>query len=148
MFAQIKKYVEHPAVRQSGFAIDRILHMNIDCHRLRLTRVFSYIKLPAWISAKKVIINSKNENDKECFRWSVNAALLHEEIGAHPERISKLLRFEDRYNWGRLKFLLAISKISSFEKDNSDIVVNILFITKRSITKKNIDTLRRRTTPA
>lgn len=89
MFTHIKKHVEYPALPQSGFTIDRILHM--DFHKLRLTRGSSYIELPVKISRKKAIINPKNE-DKGCFKWSVIAALHHEEIGRDPQRISKLWR--------------------------------------------------------
>ncbi|XP_057296236.1 uncharacterized protein LOC130625189 [Hydractinia symbiolongicarpus] len=65
MFAQIKTHVEHPALPQNGFSISRILHLDIDFHRLRLTRGFSYIELPKWIDSKKPVINRFEENNKE-----------------------------------------------------------------------------------
>lgn len=132
MFSQIKKHVEHPALPQSRFAIDRILHLDVDFHKLQLTRGSSYIELPTWIFEKKAIINPKNE-DEECFKWSVIAALHHEEIGAHTERISKLREFENRYNWQGIEFPTTIKSISKFEKNNPDIAVNVLYVTKKSI---------------
>ena len=38
---------------------------------------------------KKAIINPQN-NDKECLKWSVIAALEWTEISSHPERVSNL----------------------------------------------------------
>lgn len=72
MFAQIKKHVENPALPYGGFTIDWILYMDVDLHRLQLTRGSSYIELPAWFSRKKAIINPRNE-DEEYFKWSVIA---------------------------------------------------------------------------
>lgn len=44
MFAQIRVHVENPALPQSGFTIDRIIHLDIDFHKLQLTRGSSYLK--------------------------------------------------------------------------------------------------------
>ena len=54
--------------------------------------------------------------------------LYHEEIDSHPERITKLQRYEDQYNWQGLEFPVAINKIDRFEKNNEDIAVNVLYI--------------------
>ena len=53
---------------------------------------------------------------KNVFKWAVIAALHHEQIRSHPERISYLRRFEDNYDWGGLKFPLPIKGISEFER--------------------------------
>lgn len=53
--------------------------------------------------------------------------LHHEEISAHPERISGLRQFENLYNWKGIDFPAAINHISKFEKNNPDIAV--LYIT-------------------
>ena len=71
------------------------------------------------------MINSKNEIDEECFKWSVLAALHHEEIQFHPERTSNLNSFEDNYDWGGLEFPLLIKGISEYERTN-DVSVNKL----------------------
>ncbi|XP_057316769.1 uncharacterized protein LOC130657785 [Hydractinia symbiolongicarpus] len=131
MFAQIRVYVENPALPQSGFTIDRIIHMDTDFHKLQLTRDSSYIKLPKWISAKKAIINQKND-DEECFKWSVIAALHHEKIGIDVQRISKLQQYADQYNWEGLEFPLDIKKIIKFENNNPKIAVNVLYTSKTS----------------
>ena len=60
--------------------------MDINIHQLNLTRGSSYLPLPDWLARKKAIINPKNEN-KECFKWAVMAALEFQNIESHPERI-------------------------------------------------------------
>ena len=66
MIEHMAQQIENPALRNSKFVFNRILHMDIDFHRLNLTRGSSYIQLPEWLTRKKAIINSKN-SDKECF---------------------------------------------------------------------------------
>ena len=74
MFNHMKKQVENPAFEKSGFVIDEILHFDISFRKLNLTRGSSYIPLPKWISKKKAVINPKNENDEECFKWAITAS--------------------------------------------------------------------------
>ena len=93
MIAHMAHQIDNPALRDSKFTFDRILYTDISCHRLMLTRGSSYIPLPDWLAAKKAIINPKNL-DNRCFKWAIIAGLRWEEIGANPERISKLRRYE------------------------------------------------------
>ena len=74
---------------------------------------------------KKAIINPKDENDEECFKWAVTAALHYVDIKSHPEPISNLRKYIDNYDWSGLEFPLSIKEINKFEKNN-DISVNVL----------------------
>ena len=67
MIEHMAQQIENPALRNSKFVFDRILHMDIDFHRLNLTRDSSYILLPDWLMKKKAIINPRN-SDMECFK--------------------------------------------------------------------------------
>ena len=91
MIEHMAQQVENPALRNSKFVFDRVLYMDMDFHRLNLTRESSYIPLPDWLVKKKAIINPRN-SDMECFKRAVIAAMKWEEIGNNPERISKLKR--------------------------------------------------------
>ena len=53
MIEHMKQQIENPALRDSKFVFDRIIHMNIDFHGLNLTRGSSYIPLPDWLAKKK-----------------------------------------------------------------------------------------------
>ena len=77
------------------------------------------------------MINPKNENDEECFRWSVTATLHYKEIGKNPHRISNIMMCDDYY-WSGLEFPVAINKISEFEKKNG-IPVNVLGVKGQEI---------------
>ena len=67
MIEHLAQQVENPALRNSKFVFDRVLYMDMDFHRLNLTRGSSYIPLPDWLTKKKAIINPRN-SDMECFK--------------------------------------------------------------------------------
>ena len=126
MLAHIKTQVQNPRMPESGFALDRIMHLYINFHRLALTRGSSYVDLPESIKGKKALLNPQNK-DEECFECAVIAALYHEEIKKDHQRVSKLEPYENQYNWKGLQFRVLIKKIDRFEKNTPDIAVNVLF---------------------
>ena len=126
MIEHMAQQIENPALRNSKFVFDRVLHMDIDFQRLNLTRGSSYILVPDWLMKKKAIINPKN-SDMECFKWAVIAAMKWEEVGNNPERVSKLRRYEGDFDWGDLEFPVSFRDINKFERNN-EIGVNILAI--------------------
>ena len=105
--------------------------MNINFHRINLTRGSSHIPLPDWLAKKKAIINPKN-SDMECFKWAVITASKSEEIGNNPERISKLRRYEDDFNWDGIKFPASTRDIKRFESRN-EITINILAFENKKV---------------
>ena len=88
VLAHIKTEIENPRMPESGFSLDKIMHLHINFHRLVLTRGISYIILPEWIKNKITVINPQNK-DEECFKWVVIAALHHKEIKKDHQRIRK-----------------------------------------------------------
>ena len=77
MLAHMKMHIENPALANSRFIFDEVLFLDISFYQLNLTRGSSYLPLPDWIAKKNAVINPKNENDEECFKWAVTAALHH-----------------------------------------------------------------------
>ena len=98
MLAYIEAQTENPKFPESGFTLDKIMHLYINFHRLALTRGGSYIELPKWFKSKKAVINSKKKDEK-CFKRGTIAALHHQEIKHHTEIISLLRPYENQYNW-------------------------------------------------
>ena len=131
MIEHMVQQIENPALRNSKFVFDRVLHMDIDFHRLNLTRGSSYVPLPDWLMKKKAIINPKN-SDRECFKWAVIAAMNWDEIGNNPERVSKLRRYEGEFDWSGLEFPVSFRDINKFERNN-EIDVNILAVENKKI---------------
>ena len=131
MIEHMAQQIENPTLRNSKFVFDRVLHMDIDFHRLNLTRGSSYVPLPDWLTKKKAIINPKN-SDMECFKWAVIAAMKWEEIGNNPERLNKLRRYEGEFDWSGLEFPVSFRDINKFERNN-EIGVNILAVENKKI---------------
>ena len=124
IIAHMREQIENPALLNSRFIFDEVLFMNIDFHQLNLTRGSSYVPLPEWLADKKAIINPQNQ-DQECFKWAVIAASRWEEIDSHPERISKLKRFEKDFDWSGIKFPVSVKDIKGLEVKNR-ISINLL----------------------
>ena len=91
----------------------------------------SYLPLAEWLAHKKAIINPCNE-DLYCFKWAVIAASRWEEIDSHPERISKLKRFEADFDWVGVGFLVSLRDIKGFESRNQ-ISIKVLAVEDRQI---------------
>ena len=139
MYEQIKS----PALRDSKFVFDGVILMDIDFHRLNLTRDSSYMPLSDWLAKKGAIINPKN-SDMECFKWAVIAAMKWKDIDSHPKRISKLRRYEDDFDRTGIKFPALFRDINRFESRNEDFnkhsskggeynrVANLMLITERN----------------
>ena len=140
MIEHMAQQIENPALRNSQFIFNRVLYMDMDFHRLNLTRGSSYIPLPDWLMKKKAIINPRN-SDMECFKWAVIAAMKWEEIGNNPERISKLKRYEGEFDWGDLEFPVSFKDINKFERNN-EIGVNILAIENKKTYIKKVKTTK------
>ena len=64
-------------------------------HKTTLRRGKSYIKSFKWLRNKGATINRQNYYDNKCFQYSTTAALKHQNIENHPEKISNLKLFID-----------------------------------------------------
>ena len=102
MIEHMAQQVENPALRDGKFVFDRVMRMDINIHRLNLTRGSSYIPLSDWLSRKEAIINPKNL-DMKCFKWAVIAALKWREMERNVQRVSKLRRYDD-LDWDGINF--------------------------------------------
>ena len=94
----------------------------------------SYLELPNDLLLAKAVINIKND-DQECFKWSVLAAL-------HPaskdaQRVS-YQEYKDELNFDGIDFPVTIDQISKFEKHNPGISVTVIGIDKAEQSKKGV----------
>ena len=131
MIEHMYQQIKNPVLRDSKFVFDGVIHMDIDFHRLNLIRGSSYIPLPDWLAKKGAIVNPKN-SDMECFKWEVIAAMKWKDIDNHPERISKLRRYEDDFDWTGIKLPALFRDIKRFESTN-EITINILAFKHKQI---------------
>ena len=59
MITHMKTQIENPASADSRFGFDGVLFLDVNFHRLNLTRDSSYLPLSDWIEKKKAIINHR-----------------------------------------------------------------------------------------
>ena len=115
-------------MRGSDYIFNHVNSLDYHFHKVSLNRGSSYIPSPDWLSHKKTTINPYNYADNRCFLYAIIIALNSQNIDHHPERISKLKPFIDNYNWDNICFPAGHKDYSVFEKNNSDIAINILYI--------------------
>ena len=78
-----------------------LLHYHIQ--KISLNRGRQYVDSPKWLKNEEATINPKN-NDDNCFRYALTAALNYQNIKSHPERVSNLKSFVKRYNRKKMDF--------------------------------------------
>ena len=111
----------------SNFVFESVDLLVVHIHKTNLKRGKSYIKSPEWILNKRATINPKNKDNK-CFQYSITAALNHQNIEKHPERISNIKPFIDKYSWKGIDFPAGIRDWKNFEENNKDVSINILYV--------------------
>ena len=97
-----------------------------DFNKTSIYRGGSYIDSPQWLKNKKSTINPKN-NDHKCFQYAATLALNLNNIDNHPERISKIKPFINKYNWKDIDFPSTSKDWKKFELNNK-IALNILYV--------------------
>ena len=70
--------------------------MHYKCHEVNFRSDDSYIDSPDWIKKKKSTANPKNKDEK-CFQHVVTIVLDYVEIDSHPERVSNVKPFINKY---------------------------------------------------
>ena len=77
-----------------------------------------------WLKSKKEsIINDDND-----FQNALNDALNYQNIETHPERISKLNHYINKYNWEGIEFPAGPKDWKKIERNNETIALSISFI--------------------
>ena len=110
--------------RGSGWQFDRVEHLDININPYNPLSASSYIKLPKKLAEKKAIINVKNKNDHECFKWAVTSAVFPAERDG--ERLSKQMRKDsEKFDWTGIEFPVSLKQIDKFE-NNNPYAINVL----------------------
>ena len=90
----------------------------------------SYIDSLDWIKKKKTTINPKNKDDK-CLQYAAMVALNYEEFKWNPERVSYIKEFINEYKGKGINYSSKIDDWRTFKKNNTTIVLNILYIKEK-----------------
>ena len=124
----LQKYEENLQEKMEGldFEFDGVNFLYYDFNKTSINRGGSYIDLPKWLKDKKSTINPKNNDDK-CFQYADTLALNLNITDNHPERISKIKPFINKYNWKDIDFPSTCKDWKKFELNN-EIALNILYV--------------------
>ena len=124
----LKKYKENLQEKMKGsdFEFDGANFFYCDFNKTSINRGGSYIDSPQWLKNKKSTINPKSNDDK-CFQYAVTLSLNLNSIDNHPERISKIKPFTNKYNWKDIDFPARGKDWKKFESFN-EIALNILYM--------------------
>ena len=114
-------------MRGSEFVYDSVDVLYYNFNKVSLSRGGSYIDSPKWLKNKKATVNPQNKKDDRCFQYAVTVALNYEQIGDHPERISKVKSFIRKYDWKETDFPSEDKDWKQFEPNNKSIALNILY---------------------
>ena len=112
---------------ESNFVFESVGLLEYHIHKTNLKRGKSHPKSPEWILNKRTTINPKNKDNK-CFQYLITAALNHQNIENHPERMSNIKPFIDKYNWKDIDFPAGIKVWKKFQQNNKKIALNILYV--------------------
>jgi len=118
----------------SNWRFQRVLSLDVHLVDYIPLRGSSYIKLPKFLRGKKAVINIQNKDDNQCFKWSVLRHL--HPCKNHPERLSSLREYENNLDFTGIEFPVKIDDISTFEKRNQGISVNVYGYEARRIYPK------------
>ena len=126
----MKRYQEglETKMKGSSYIFEHIDLLEYHLHKISLNRGSSYIKSFEWLYNKGVTLNPKNTKDSNCFQYAIIAALNHQNIDHHPERISKLKPFINNYNWKDIEYPSHSKDWRKFECNIKTIALNILYV--------------------
>ena len=115
-------------MKGSNFTFNHINSLEHHFNKVSLKRGSSYMHQPEWLSYKKSTINPYNHSDNRCFLYGIVIALNYHNIDNNPQRISNLIPFIPNQYWYNIDFPAGHKDYSEFEKNNTDIALNILYI--------------------
>ncbi|XP_065643126.1 uncharacterized protein LOC136074713 [Hydra vulgaris] len=107
----------------SGWRFVSIEKMDINFIEYNPIKAKSYIPLDKNLATIKAIINIKNE-DNQCFKWCIARAL--NPTAKNSENVDKDLKNQaEKINWDKIEFPVSLNQIKQFEKNNTDISINV-----------------------
>lgn len=107
----------------SGWLLSYVLYVDLNVAQYTPIKASSFLPLPKKLRDKKAILNIQN-NDNQCFKWSVLAALHPIQREDQPHRIHHYVPFEHELDFNGIDFPVSIDKIPKFEKQNN-IAINV-----------------------
>ncbi|XP_051159154.1 uncharacterized protein LOC127280291 [Leptopilina boulardi] len=130
-YKQIQEYqVNLPKRDKHSFALPNFIAalLDVNINKYNPLRVGSFIDLPPSIKAKRACVNVRNEEDNECFMWTILSALY--EASSNPSRLQNYENIQHYLNFTNIKFPVTLNDVARFEVLNN-ISVNVYCLVKR-----------------
>ena len=113
----------------SQWRIKNFNFIEITCLKYKPFNGATYFKTPEHIKNKYCVINPKNINDNECFKWSILIGLYYKKITKNLERLTPLYKHVHEINTSMLKYPVSLDDIKNFELINN-IPINVFSYNK------------------
>ncbi|KAJ8910948.1 hypothetical protein NQ315_014954 [Exocentrus adspersus] len=102
--------------RDSGWALEHIMYLEVNVNQYTALHGSSYIKLPKFIEAKKAVVNVNNQ-DQHCFLWAIISAL-YPPNNRMVNDISSYPNYSNIFDTQGMTFPVKLSDIKKFELRN------------------------------
>ena len=86
-----------------------------------------------WMKNKKSTINPGNIKDHQCFQCAITVTLNQEEMEKHPERITKIKPFIEKYVWEGINNPSEKDDWKKIKKNSLMVALNVLYAKKEKI---------------
>lgn len=122
---EVREGIENSAFRGSGFALSRIIRLDVQICSYEPLKGSSYIQLPLQLQLKKAVVNVLNENDNMCFKWAILSAIYR--YTKNPHRLNHYLKHSNELSFDGIDFPVRLNQIDKFEQLNKDISVHVYY---------------------
>ena len=119
---QILVRIESLETRGSGWTLVKINDIVLNLSEYIPLNGASYIPTPPELVNKQAIINVMNK-DNRCFMYAILSAL--HPVNINTERPKQYELHEKLYNWTNIDYPTTINNIKTFEKNNTNISINV-----------------------
>ncbi|KAF4529783.1 hypothetical protein B566_EDAN018051 [Ephemera danica] len=125
MFIYLLHRLENDMIKGSGWSLISLENIIVHLSKYEPLRGGTYIPLPKKLSDKRAIINPINTRDMECFKWCI---LTKKHPKENATSLHQLRTFENDFNWEGIEYPTSMKHIKIFEKNNSNVSINIYAI--------------------
>ena len=112
-FEELQKRIDKFESKGSGWAIHKLLQLNVHIDQLDPLRASSYIPTPQYIAAKKAVVNVKN-NDNACFMWTYLAAVHNNDASKNPSRLQQYKKYQSELNMRGIEMPMKLNEIPKY----------------------------------
>jgi len=119
----------------SGWIVCQINYLRLCWGSYHPLMADTFIPMPKWIAAKRAVVNVQCFDDTNSFQYSVLAGMNVIKSGYHGHkcRPSQYKSYLNMLNMDGIPNPVPLSHINKFEKQNSDISINVMYLDDRDI---------------